>query len=267
MVLYTWFSSWCLTSLETGPENPMALPLQLKTTPILMLFIWHFSTSSSKRHRPCLTPCRLISLHPSSDPRMANSWVVFSNNLKVCMSKNIARTNALIRCPSCHRLCGSYFAVSFLLRTNGRVASWDHPTRFTVSHWSWRSFLLNPSIYIHLPWPFWLCGEILPVFFFQLFQCQNNDETTRKTWGKNTFQGQTLLKLQLHNLKSLRVFFGNFLTSANSKFRPRLFVSSTKELTAQKWPRVGPKQMAAWEKQFNSFKPKLRAYWHFKLFP
>ena len=28
-------------------------------------------TSSSKRHRPCL-PCRLISPHPSSDPRMAD---------------------------------------------------------------------------------------------------------------------------------------------------------------------------------------------------
>lgn len=101
---FTGFLSWCFTSLENRPENPMAHPLQLKTTPILMLFISHFLTSSSKRHRPCL-PCRLISLHPSSDPRMANSstirsmgfvlfcggkntcWVFFSINLKVNMSK------------------------------------------------------------------------------------------------------------------------------------------------------------------------------------
>ena len=29
---FTWILSWCLTSLETGPENPMAHPLQLKTS-------------------------------------------------------------------------------------------------------------------------------------------------------------------------------------------------------------------------------------------
>ena len=72
--------------------------------------------------------------------------------------------------------------------------------------------------------------------------------------GANTFEASTS-----QPEKSLRVFsffkISNF--SKLKKFRPRFFLcSSTKKSTAQNWPRVGPKQMAAWEKYFNSFKPK-----------
>lgn len=123
----------------------------------------------------------------------------------------------------------------------------------------------------HLPWPFWFQGKFFPFFFFNSSKCQKNGPTTRKTWGtkKNTWHSRgKLLKLQLHNLKSLRFFFfeiSNF--SKLKKFRAPFFCSSTNTSTAQNWPRVGPKQMAAWEKYFNSFKPRFPRLWWHKLFP
>ena len=141
----------------------------------------------------------------------------------------------------------SYFAVSFLLRIDGRVVSWDHHTRFTVSlTLELKMCLLNPSIYHDL---FDLWGSSSR-FVFQLFQCQTMRKLLAKPGKKKHIPGANFWSFNFTTL-NVFVFFFEISNFSKLKVSAPAFLFFHKKSTAQNWPRVGPKQMAAWEKYFN----------------
>lgn len=130
-----------------------------------------------------------------------------------------------------------------------------------------KMFLLNPSIY-HDLFDFW--GNSSRFFFSTLPSAKKMVQLHAKPGEQkktHDIPGANFWSFNFTTLNLFVSFFLKFPTSANSKSFSPGFLFFHKQSTAENWPRVGPKQMAAWEKYFNSFKPRFPRLWWHKLFP